>query len=54
MDTCSATHRLRARLLICELAMNHDQEHRDGDVSWAQDAPLAQVGSRVFNLNLRA
>lgn len=52
-DTCSATHRERARLLICESEMNHDGDHCDGEATWPSGTPLASVGERIFDLHLR-
>lgn len=40
MDTCCATHREASRLYICELAMNHDGEHREGEATWTSVSAL--------------
>lgn len=50
MDTCSATHRERARLYICELAMNHGGDHRDGDMTWSSAGQFRPGASQVIDL----
>lgn len=43
MDTCNATRRERAKLLICELALHHTGHHRDNEIFWPGDSASTPV-----------
>lgn len=39
-DTCSATHRDKGRLHICERPFGHSEDHGDDDYAWTDGPSL--------------
>ena len=36
--TCNAVHKDKARVCFCQLPLDHEDMHRDGEVTWAEPA----------------